>query len=95
MANLKPHRGNILAGELVGCVRNQKARLSDSTISNNNALDGLHDDCLKNKGGAEQVIQEDGFKQQNCRKDRNNTYKKSKTIDIVKRLNSKRVDQKI
>ena len=36
------HGGNVLAGKRVGRVRDEKARLTDGTISNNDALDVLH-----------------------------------------------------
>jgi len=37
--------GNVLAGEGVGCVRNQKTCLSDGSVSDCDALDGLHGGC--------------------------------------------------
>jgi hypothetical protein len=34
--------GNVVTREGVGCVRDEKARLSDSTVSNSDTLDRLH-----------------------------------------------------
>lgn len=34
--------GDVLTGESVGCERDKKARLTDSTITNNDTLDCLH-----------------------------------------------------
>jgi len=36
------HSGNVLAGEGIRCVRNQQTCLTDSTITNDDALDVLH-----------------------------------------------------
>lgn len=36
------YRGHVFAGELIRCVRDEQTRLADGTVSNHDALDGLH-----------------------------------------------------
>jgi len=38
------HRGDVFSGERIGGVGNEKARLADGTVTNNDTFDGLH--CL-------------------------------------------------
>jgi hypothetical protein len=38
----RSYRWDVFAGELVGCIRDQKTGFTDGTIANHNTLDGLH-----------------------------------------------------